>query len=107
MATYRIAVLPGDGIGQEVTPEAVRVLKAVGKGAGAGFEFEPALVSGAAIDATGGPLAPGALELCRQSDAILFGAVGAPKGDNVSHEQRPEHLVLALPKELDLYVNLH
>src|SRR6266581_1257090 len=106
MATYRIAVLPGDGIGQEVTPEAVRVLKAVGKGAGVGFEFEPALVGGAAIDATGGPLAPGALELCRQSHAILFGAVGGPKWDNVAHEQRPERGLLALRKELDLYANL-
>src|SRR6059036_1204439 len=106
MATYRIAVLPGDGIGQEVTPEAVRVLKAVGKGAGVGFEFEPALVGGAAIDATGGPLAPGALELCRQSHAILFGAVGGAKWDNVAHEQRPERGLLALRKELDLYANL-
>src|SRR5213592_3024321 len=106
MATYRIAVLAGDGIGQEVTPEAVRVLKAVGKGAGVGFEFEPALVGGAAIDATGGPLAPGALELCRQSHAVLFGAVGGPKWDNVAHEQRPERGLLAIRKELDLYANL-
>src|SRR5213596_417990 len=106
MATYRIAVLAGDGIGQEVTPEAVRVLKAVGKGAGVGFEFEPALVGGAAIEATGDPLAPGALELCRQSHAILFGAVGGPKWDDVAHEQRPERGLLALRKELDLYANL-
>ena len=63
MAAYKIVVLAGDGIGQEVTPEAVRVLRAVGKGAGVGFEFEEALVGGAAIDATGGPLAPGTLEL--------------------------------------------
>ncbi|MGH7305878.1 MAG: isocitrate/isopropylmalate family dehydrogenase, partial [Candidatus Rokuibacteriota bacterium] len=76
MATYRIAVLPGDGIGQEVTPEAVRVLEAVGKGTGTGFEFERGLVGGAAIDATGQPLAPGTLELCRGAQAILFGAVG-------------------------------
>src|SRR5437763_1084375 len=106
MATYRIAVLPGDGIGQEVTPEAVRVLKAVGKGAGVGFEFEQALVGGAAIDATGSPLAPGTLELCRAAHAILVGAVGGPKWDNVAHEQRPERGLLALRKELDLYANL-
>src|SRR2546429_5251750 len=106
MATYRIAVLPGDGIGQEVTPEAVRVLKAVGKGAGVGFEFEEALVGGAALDATGGPLAPGALELCRASHAILFGAVGGPTWDDVPHEKRPERGLLALRKELDLYANL-
>src|SRR5213595_22109 len=106
MATYRIAVLPGDGIGQKVTPEAVRVLKAVGKGAGVGFEFEQALVGGAAIDATGSPLAPGTLELCRRSHAILFGAVGGPKWDGVAHERRPERGLLALRKELDLYANL-
>src|SRR5256886_12164369 len=106
MATYRIAVLAGDGIGQEVTPEAVRVLKAVGKGAGVGFEFEPALVGGAAIDATGHPLAPGTLDLCRRSHAILFGAVGGPKWDTVAHERRPERRLLALRKEPELYGNL-
>ena len=106
MATYRIAVLPGDGIGQEVTPEAVRVLEAVGKGTGTGFEFERGLVGGAAIDATGKPLAPGTLELCRGAHAILFGAVGGPKWDDVPHEQRPERGLLTIRKELDLYANL-
>src|SRR5467141_574427 len=106
MATYRIAVLPGDGIGQEVIPEAMRVLGAVGKGTGAAFEFERALGGGAAIDATGAPLAPGTIELCRASHAVLFGAVGGPKWDNVAHEQRPERGLLALRKELDLYANL-
>src|SRR6266478_9020895 len=106
MATYRIAVLPGDGIGAEVTPEAIRVLEAVGKGTGTAFEFERALVGGAAIDATGKPLAPGTLELCRAAHAILFGAVGGPKWDDVPHEQRPERGLLAIRKELDLYANL-
>src|SRR6266850_2305761 len=106
MATYRIAVLPGDGIGQEVIPEAIRVLEAVGKGTGTTFEFERGLVGGAAIDATGKPLAPGTIELCRASHAILFGAVGGPKWDNVAHEQRPERGLLAIRKELDLYANL-
>src|ERR1700741_594444 len=106
MATYRIAVLPGDGIGQEVTPEAVRVLEAVAKHAGIGFEFERGLVGGAAVDPTRQPLAPGTLELCRASNAILFGAVGGPKWDNVAHEQRPERGLLAIRKELDLYANL-
>src|SRR6267142_1675821 len=106
MATYRIAVLPGDGIGQEVIPEAIRVLEAVGKGTGTTFEFERGLVGGAAIDATGKPLAPGTIELCRASHAVLFGAVGGPKWDNVAHEQRPERGLLAIRKELDLYANL-
>src|SRR4029434_714356 len=106
MATSRIAVLPGDGIGQEVIPEAIRVLEAVAKGTGATFEVERGLVGGAAIYATGEPLVPGTLELCRASHAILFGAVGGPKWDNVAHEQRPERGLLAIRKELDLYANL-
>src|SRR5438128_3050934 len=106
MATYKIAVLPGDGIGQEVTPEAVRVLGAVGKRAGVTFEFEEALIGGAAIDATGKPLPPETLALCGKADAILFGAVGGPKWDNLPQEQRAERGLLALRKELDLYANL-
>jgi 3-isopropylmalate dehydrogenase len=106
MATYRIAVLPGDGIGQEVTEQAVRVLRAVEKLAGATFEFEQALVGGAAIDATGHPLPPATLALCKQAHAILFGAVGGPKWENVPHEVRAERGLLAIRKELDLYANL-
>ena len=106
MATYRIAVLAGDGVGQEVIPEAVRVLQAVAKGTGISLEFEPALCGGAAIDATGHPLPPATLELCRLAHAILFGAVGGPKWDGVPQEQRPERGLLALRKELDLYANL-
>jgi len=106
MATHHIAVLPGDGIGQEVTAEAVRVLRAVGKVSGASFEFEQALVGGAAIDATGHPLPPATLALCRKAQAILFGAVGGPKWENVPHEVRAERGLLAIRKELDLYANL-
>ena len=106
MPTYKIAVLPGDGIGQEVTPEAVRVLQSVGKRAGVTFEFESALIGGTAIDATSRPLPPETLALCRGADAILFGAVGGPKWDNLPQEQRAERGLLALRKELDLYANL-
>ena len=106
MATYKIAVLPGDGIGQEVTPEAERVLATVGKHAGVSFEFERALIGGAAIDATGHPLPDETLRLCRASNAILFGAVGGPKWDDAPHEKRPERGLLAVRKELDLYANL-
>jgi len=106
VATYRIAVLPGDGIGQEVTEQAVRVLRAVEKVSGASFEFEQALVGGAAIDATGYPLPPATLALCKQAQAILFGAVGGPKWENVPHEVRAERGLLAIRKELDLYANL-
>jgi 3-isopropylmalate dehydrogenase len=106
MTTYRIAVLPGDGIGPEVTGEAVRVLEAVGKRAGVGFEFSHGLIGGAAIDATGGPLPPKTLELCRSSQAILFGAVGGPKWDHLPQEQKAERGLLAIRKDLDLYANL-
>ncbi|HXH81833.1 MAG TPA: 3-isopropylmalate dehydrogenase [Candidatus Tectomicrobia bacterium] len=103
--TYRIAVLPGDGIGQEVTPEAVRVLAAATKGA-TSLEFEQGLVGGAAIDATGRPLPAETMALCQRADAILFGAVGGPKWDHLPNEQRPERGLLALRKELDLFANL-
>jgi 3-isopropylmalate dehydrogenase len=106
MPTHKIAVLPGDGIGQEVTPEAIRVLEVIAKATGVAFEFEHALVGGAAIDSTGHPLPPATLELCRASDAILFGAVGGPKWDHVGQEVRPERGLLAIRKELDLYANL-
>jgi 3-isopropylmalate dehydrogenase len=106
MTTYRIAVLPGDGIGQEVTPEAVRVLQAVGRRASVAFEFEQALCGGAAIDAAGSPLPEASLALCRQADAILFGAVGGPRWDALPQEQRPERGLLRLRKELDLFANL-
>ena len=106
MSTFRIAVLPGDGIGQEVTAEAVRVLRAVAKGGPASFEFEHALVGGAAIDATGTPLPPETLKLCRSAHAILFGSVGGPRWDSLPQEQRAERGLLALRKELDLFANL-
>jgi 3-isopropylmalate dehydrogenase len=106
MATYKIAVLPGDGIGQEVTPQAQRILQLVGRAAGIGFEFEAALVGGSAIDAAGTPLPPATLALCRQAHAILFGAVGGPKWDALPQEQRPERGLLGIRKELDLFANL-
>jgi 3-isopropylmalate dehydrogenase len=106
VATHKIALLGGDGIGQEVTPEARRVLEVVGKATGVSFEFEPALIGGAAIDASGEPLPPSTLRLCEESDAILFGAVGGPKWDHLPQEQKPERGLLGLRKELDLFANL-
>jgi len=106
MATHKIALLGGDGIGQEVTPEARKVLETVGRASGASFEFETALVGGSAIDATGDPLPPSTLALCERSDAILFGAVGGPKWDALPQEKRPERGLLGLRKELDLFANL-
>jgi len=106
MATRRIAVLPGDGIGPEVTGEAVKVLKTVARQAGVALEFEDALVGGCAVDATGEPLPAKSLDLCRKADAIMFGSVGGPKWDGLPQEQKPERGLLALRKELDLYANL-
>lgn len=104
---YKIAVLPGDGIGPEIVPEAVKVLEVVARRAGIEFKFTEALVGGAAIDACGRALPPETLELCRQSDAVLLGAVGGPKWDALPPEERPETAaLLPLRKELGLYANL-
>jgi len=106
MSVFKIVVLPGDGIGQEVTAEAVRVLRAIAGTSPHALEFEQALVGGAAIDATGTTLPPESLKLCQAADAILFGAVGGPKWDHLPQEQRAERGLLALRKELDLFANL-
>jgi 3-isopropylmalate dehydrogenase len=106
VATAKIALLPGDGIGQEVVPEAVKALQVVARATGSTFEFEQGLVGGAAIDAGGTPLPDASLALCTASDAILFGAVGGPRWDGLPQEQKPERGLLRLRKELDLYANL-
>jgi 3-isopropylmalate dehydrogenase len=98
-----VAVLAGDGIGPEVVAQALRVLRAVAPG----LEFNEALVGGAAYDATGTPLPAETLELCRQSDAVLLGAVGGPKWDSLDPKLRPEvGALLPLRSELNLYANL-
>ena len=107
MKEYKIAVLPGDGIGPEIVPEAIKVLNKVGQLFGLSFDYEEALVGGAAIDAVGEPLPEATLELCKRSDAILLGAVGGPKWDNLPVEKRPEAgALLPLRKALGLYANV-
>lgn len=107
MGTYSIAVLAGDGIGPEITNEAVKVLKVVGQKFGHEFNLKEGLVGGAAYDAAGHPLPPETLELCHNTDAILLGAVGAPQYDNLPVHLRPEAgALLPLRKELGLYANL-
>jgi 3-isopropylmalate dehydrogenase len=101
-----IAVLAGDGIGGEVTAEAVRVLQKVAARFGHEFEFEPALVGGAAIDATGEALPPATLALAKRADAILLGAVGGPKWSAPDARVRPEQGLLQLRKALGLFANL-
>jgi 3-isopropylmalate dehydrogenase len=101
-----IAILPGDGIGGEVTGEAVRALTAIAAMFGHAFEFETALLGGAAIDATGEPLPAATLALCRRADAVLLGAVGGPKWSAPDAVVRPEQGLLALRKALGLFANL-
>jgi 3-isopropylmalate dehydrogenase len=104
---YKIAVLPGDGIGVEIVPEALKALQAVGEKFGHEFQFNEALIGGAAYDAVGNPLPASTLEVCRASDAVLLGAIGGPKWDNLPVHLRPEvGALLPLRKELGLYANL-
>lgn len=98
----KILVLAGDGIGPEITAQAVKVLKAVG-----GFEFEECLVGGAAYDAYGDCLPDGTLAAAKAADAVLLGAVGGPKWDALAPEKRPEkRALLTLRAELGLFANL-
>src|SRR5271168_1283504 len=101
-----IAVLAGDGIGGEVTAEAVRALGKVAGRFAHQFEFESALLGGAAIDATGLPLPPATLALATRADAILLGAVGGPKWSDPDAKVRPEQGLLQLRKALGLFANL-
>ena len=88
----RIAVLPGDGIGPEIMPQAVRVLETVGQVCGHTFELTSAQVGGSAIDTTGFPLPVETLDLVKSSDAVLLGAVGGPKWEGLEYERRPERV---------------
>lgn len=106
MKEYRIAILPGDGIGAEVVPEAEKVLRAIGERFGHQFVMERALIGGAAMDVGDAPLPEATLALCKSSDAILFGAVGEPRYDDPQAKVRPEQALLGLRKELRLYANL-
>ncbi|MBY0075795.1 3-isopropylmalate dehydrogenase [Priestia aryabhattai] len=104
--TKKVAVLPGDGVGTEVTKGAVAVLKAIGERFDHQFEFTYGLIGGAAIDEAGTPLPESTIEICKQADAVLLGSVGGPKWDRNPSHLRPEKGLLAIRKELDLYANL-
>ena len=98
----KICVLPGDGIGPEITREAVRVLKALVPQA----EVEEALLGGIAVDTTGDPYPDATRQLARAADAVLLGAVGGPKWDGLAREQRPERGLLGIRQDLGLFANL-
>jgi 3-isopropylmalate dehydrogenase len=103
----QIAVINGDGIGPEVTAQAIKVLNAVGERFGHRFHYSYGLMGADAIDKTGNPLPEATLELCTNSDAILFGAIGHPKFDNdPTAKVRPEQGLLQLRKSLQLFANI-
>lgn len=106
MKSYKIAVLKGDGIGSEIINEALKILKEIESKCSIKFDFNEALIGGAAIDEYGIPLPDSTLNLAKSSDAILFGAIGGEKWDNLARDLRPESGLLALRKNLGVYANV-
>lgn len=104
--TYKIAVLSGDGIGPEIMEEAIKVLNAVGKKHNLDFEFNKALIGGCAYDEHGVPLPQETIDVCKNSDAVMLGAVGDWKYDKLPPEVRPEKALLGIRKALNLFANL-
>ncbi len=104
---YKIAVLPGDGIGPEIVQQAIKVLNAVANKYNHQFEYTEALVGATAIDKTGNPYPNETHDICLASDAVLFGAIGDPKYDNDPKAKvRPEQGLLSMRKKLELYANI-
>ena len=107
MANNRlIAILPGDGIGPEVTEQAVRVIECINAAHDANFEIKTEPVGGAAYDIHGSPLPESTLDLAKSADAILLGAVGGPKWEAIERKHRPERALLGLRSALELFSNL-
>ena len=107
MMKKKIAVLPGDGIGPEVMQQALRALEAIGNKYGVAFEFSEGLIGAAAIDATGSALPDETVQLCKESDGVMLGAVGHPRFDNDPNAKvRPEQGLLKIRKELGLFANI-
>ena len=106
MATFKLLLLPGDGIGPEVMAEARRVIDFFGRRGLASFSIDEDLVGGAAYDAHGKAISEAAMRKALAADAILFGAVGGPKWDKVPYEARPEAGLLRLRKDLGLFANI-
>ena len=102
----KIALIPGDGIGPDVVAEAVKVLDAVGAKFGHKWNYETVIAGGCAIDKFGKPLPQEQLDICLNSDAVLLGAVGGPKGDNLASELRPEKALLGLRGGMKVFANL-
>ena len=103
---YTVTVLPGDGIGPEVIGETIKVFQSISSRYGHQFNFRTGLIGGAAIDQFGTALPEETLQMCKDTDAVLFGAVGGPKWDHVNAAVRPEQGILAIRKGLGLYANV-
>lgn len=103
---FKIAVLPGDGIGPEVVEEGVKLLRALDRELNIGFVFETALIGGIAVDNYGIPFPEDTLKTVLNSDMVLLGAVGGPKWDNIEVSKRPEQALLALRKNLGVFANI-
>lgn len=103
---FNIATIPGDGIGPEVIAETIKVLNKIGDKFNHKFNFTEVLAGGVAIDKTGNPLPQETIDICKQSDSVLLGAVGGPKWDNLGGQQRPEAALLGLRGQLELFTNL-
>jgi len=106
MKTFKITTLPGDGIGPEVMDVALAVLDLVGSEYGLNFEIKSELAGGASLDQFNKPITESALQSCLESDAVLLGAVGGPKWDNLPQEKKPEKGLLKLREVLGLFSNL-
>ncbi|QCT70903.1 3-isopropylmalate dehydrogenase [Eubacterium maltosivorans] len=103
---YKIAVIKGDGIGPEIVEASMKVLDKIGEKYGHTFDYTEVLAGGAAIDACGTPLPQETVDICKASDAVLLGALGGPKWDNLPGDKRPEAGLLGIRKALGLFANL-
>jgi 3-isopropylmalate dehydrogenase len=104
--TYKLALLPGDGIGPEVTDSAVQVIKTVGESFNLRFKFKEELIGGSSFEKYNSPLTDETLQTCYDSDVVFLGAVGGPKWEKLPHQLKPEAALLKLRKELGLYANI-
>ena len=106
MSNKKILILPGDGIGNEVMSEVIKIINWMEKTKSVSFDISERLVGGTAYDKEGDSISDDTMEVAINSDAVLFGAVGGSKWDNVEREKRPEAALLRIRKELDLFANL-
>ena len=106
MRRYSVALIKGDGIGPEIIDEAVKVLDAVSVKEGFEIAYKEALLGGAAIDVTGDPIPEETIRIAKECDAVLFGAIGGPKWDDLPRDKRPETGLLKLRKALEVFANL-